>query len=259
MIKAKESLQKLQELEDDWLLCRYSAEKNLNKIQSFHRWYDYAFSLFAKYFNNDLYFQDFSKVDLEGNIYVLNSEYNRISHIYQYFKNKLIEDVMIMNQDVKNIFISHSKDDEKVVGALVRLIQLSLGLSPTSIFCTSLTGYGIDTGGLINETIKKHIRSSRLMLSVLTQNSINSKYVLFEMGARWLIEKPLYAVVIDEKLDNYLFKPLDEVNYILLAKAEKTMELLENIARLLDVPLLSSSSIPYVEEFIQIVGRNIKK
>lgn len=254
MIVEKELLQNLQQLEDDWLLCRYGAAKNINKIQSFHKWYDYAFSLFAKYVNDDPYFQDFSKIDLDGNIYALNSEYNKISHIYQYLKNKLTEDI-IMDEDIKGIFISHSESDKEIVERLVALIQCELGINPSSILCTSLPGYGIGVGKNINKNIRHYIDNSKLMISVLTQNSLNAKFVLFETGARWYNEKPLYAVVVDSSLDKYLFKPLDESNFILLNSDAKVMELLENIGAVLNRDLNSSSSLERIQDFVKFLSK----
>lgn len=87
------------------------------------------------------------------------------------------------------IFISHSKLDEDLAGALIDLLMEALGILRTKIRCTSVIGHKLPGGTPIETKLREEINSSKIFLGLLTPSSLESTYVMFELGARWGINK----------------------------------------------------------------------
>jgi hypothetical protein len=83
------------------------------------------------------------------------------------------------------VFISHSSKDENIVLALVELLVASLHLAHDTIRCTSVDGYRLPAGANTDQVLKLEVRESRTFIGLITPDSMNSAYVLFELGARW--------------------------------------------------------------------------
>lgn len=95
-----------------------------------------------------------------------------------------------------NIFISHSSKDELLVEALIVLFEKALGLDPKTIRASSIPGYKFDAGVDTDEEIRKELSSYKVVVGVLTPDSLISSYVLFELGSRWgqkLFIAPIFA------------------------------------------------------------------
>ena len=84
------------------------------------------------------------------------------------------------------VFISHSSHDRELAQVLVDLVRNALkDLEETEIRCTSVDGYGLPAGLPADETLRIEVHQAALVIGLITPNSINSVYVLFELGARW--------------------------------------------------------------------------
>ena len=85
-----------------------------------------------------------------------------------------------------DVFISHSSGDTELAGALVELLRSALpGLHPKRIRCTSVAGYKLTGGSDTNNKLREELREARVFIGILTNQSLHSTYVLFELGARW--------------------------------------------------------------------------
>ena len=93
------------------------------------------------------------------------------------------------------VFISHSGADKDLAEALIRLLRAALPLEPDSIRCTSVHGYRLPTGAGVDAQIRSDAVDATTFLAVLTPASLESIYVLFELGARWGVGKPLFPLV----------------------------------------------------------------
>ena len=87
------------------------------------------------------------------------------------------------------IFISHSSQDARLAERLVKLLRLAFSLSDAEIRCTSVDGYRLAAGADTNDQLRREVRESRLFLALITPSSVRSSYVLFELGARWGIDR----------------------------------------------------------------------
>jgi TIR domain len=101
--------------------------------------------------------------------------------------NKIVSE----NQMIE-VFISHSSKDEEITKKLVNCIELSLQVPNNSIRCTSVGGYQPLPGNKnTSEVLRQNIESSKIVICLLTPSSQQSGYVLVELGAAWGLKKPL--------------------------------------------------------------------
>ena len=81
------------------------------------------------------------------------------------------------------VFVSHSHSDEVLAEALVELLLSALELEPSAVRCTSVPGHQLPFGKTISEALKTDIETSAAILVLLTEDSLRSNWVLFELGA----------------------------------------------------------------------------
>jgi hypothetical protein len=83
------------------------------------------------------------------------------------------------------VLISHSSKDAALAQALIDLLRSGLGLLATQIRCSSVDGYRLPAGVNTGDQLRKEIKTAKVLIGLLTPNSLSSTYVLFELGARW--------------------------------------------------------------------------
>lgn len=93
------------------------------------------------------------------------------------------------------IFVSHSSKDRTVAEAIVELLRRALGLRANHIRCTSVDGYALPPGADSDNTLRNDIELCQAFVAILTQSSLASSYVLFEIGARWGSNKPIVPIL----------------------------------------------------------------
>jgi hypothetical protein len=87
------------------------------------------------------------------------------------------------------IFISHASGDANLAEALIKVIEAGLNVPDGAIRCTSVDGYKLEGGDDAPEVLRENLKSSPVVLGVLTKTSVASSYVLMELGAAWAYEK----------------------------------------------------------------------
>jgi len=97
--------------------------------------------------------------------------------------------------DVIKVFISHTSADSDLARALIRLLRSALPLSEDDIRCTSLSGYKLEPGADTDSLLRIEVNQSTILIGLLTPQSLTSSYVLFELGARWGIERKLVPLL----------------------------------------------------------------
>jgi TIR domain-containing protein len=85
----------------------------------------------------------------------------------------------------KSVFISHSHSDSDIAVAIVELLCAALNLRRADFLCTSVDGCDLAGGARIDAQLRREIASTPSFVSVITPSSLQSHYVLFELGARW--------------------------------------------------------------------------
>src|SRR5690606_28172211 len=85
---------------------------------------------------------------------------------------------------ILQLFISHSSRDADMAAALIDFLRVTIpGLN--RIRCTSVSGYGLQAGAHVDSQLQKEVGEAATLIALMTGVSVESAYVLFEVGARW--------------------------------------------------------------------------
>ena len=144
--------------------------------------------------------------------------------------------------DAPDIFISHSSQDLEFVKALVDLIEATLKIKP-EIRCTSVPGYKFKTGADTDEGLRREVKNSRLLIGVITPSSMESAFVLFELGGRWIIDKHTMFPVMACGADSSILKgPLEHINATSCYERADIHQLIDDIASELSFEKVKAAS-----------------
>lgn len=95
------------------------------------------------------------------------------------------------------VFISHSSKDKKLLDEFVdKILKLGCGLSNENIVYTSLHSTGVKLGEGIPEFIKQNLKTSNLILFMISSNYRESEICLNEMGAAWALERKTLSILL---------------------------------------------------------------
>ncbi|MGH9496721.1 MAG: toll/interleukin-1 receptor domain-containing protein [Candidatus Sulfotelmatobacter sp.] len=139
------------------------------------------------------------------------------------------------------IFISHSSKDHDLAEALTDLLKAALGLLPTQVRCSSVDGHRLPVGVNTESKLRDEVNAAKVVVGLLTPDSLASSFVMFELGARWgakLFLAPLLAGIQPGKLGG----PLNLQNALSANSENELHQLLDDISRELGVQLQSTSS-----------------
>lgn len=125
----------------------------------------------------------------------------------------------------KSIFISYSRHDKEIVFPFVKRIEQELST-------TCWIDYeGIESGSQFEEVIVEAIESSKVVLFMLSDNSINSKWTKREVIYAEDEGKKIVPISIDGKgLRKWLKFHFGNVDYIDINEDEQFKKLLNNLA-----------------------------
>lgn len=93
------------------------------------------------------------------------------------------------------IFISHANSDTDIATALVRTLESSFGISRDEITCMGVSGCRQPTIGSLSNALKLDLRSCQMLFAILTEKSVGSSWVLAEIGAAWIQDKPIVPIL----------------------------------------------------------------
>lgn len=146
-----------------------------------------------------------------------------------------------------SIFISHSSKDVEVAEKLVTLLRTALKLDSDEIRCTSVDGYRLPGGANTNEQLKEEIYNTKSFIGLITPNSLESSYVLFELGARWGAKRQLIPLLSNGVDANDLVAPLKDYNALDCGSRGQMLQLVTELSQFLnreeEKPALYSSMI----------------
>lgn len=140
-----------------------------------------------------------------------------------------------LSPNIVRIFISHSSTDQELAALLVDLLRSSLNLPAEAIRCTSVDGHRLAGGAETDRALRKDIRDSEAFIGLISATSIESAYVLFELGARWGAERhllPLLAPTADAAI---LRGPLSGINALRCSSAADLQQMIHEIAGVLKI------------------------
>jgi hypothetical protein len=128
------------------------------------------------------------------------------------------------------IFISHAHADEDLAQALVGVITKAFEMSDEAIRCTSVPRYKLPAGAHTASQLREEIGQTDFVLGIITPRSIESKYVLLELGAAWGLGKRTFPLVARGVKTSGIPKPLDELHWIDLASSSDCHQLIDDLS-----------------------------
>jgi hypothetical protein len=134
-----------------------------------------------------------------------------------------------------DIFISHSSRDAEVAEALIVLLRSALSIPAKKIRCTSVEGYMLDAGVSVNDQLRIEIHEAKSFIGLITRDSLDSTYVLFELGARWGAGRHLIPVLLSASDKGLLQDPLKSLNALCCDSEKQLHQLIENMASALNI------------------------
>lgn len=84
------------------------------------------------------------------------------------------------------VFLSHSASDAALAQSVADFLRAALNLAAGEIRCTSVPGYKLPGGAHTEEQLRREVRESGVLVGLLSAASLESLYVAFELGARWV-------------------------------------------------------------------------
>ena len=95
------------------------------------------------------------------------------------------------------VFISHSSKDKVLVDEFVdKVLRLSCDINTSDIVYTSRETTGVEPGNGIPSFIKENLRTSSIILFMISENYKKSEVCLCEMGAAWAMEKKTISILL---------------------------------------------------------------
>lgn len=129
------------------------------------------------------------------------------------------------------IFVSHSSKDVDFIKLLVELILGSIkDINPENLRCTSLPGFKLPTGSHASSKLRNDIKSCKVLIGVITENSLDSLYVMFELGAAWGLQANLYPICGPNCTFESFRPPLSEYHGIKWTEETDWSQFVEDLA-----------------------------
>jgi len=148
------------------------------------------------------------------------------------------------------IFISHSTQDSELARRLAELFRTAMHLSKSEIRCTSVDGYRLPVGAHTDKQLRREVLDTPILVGLISHQSFESAYVLFELGARWGKGAFMAPVLAHGVPPSILKGPLSALNALSCDSASQIHQLVDNIAEKLDTPLEPASGF---EELVALV------
>jgi hypothetical protein len=157
-----------------------------------------------------------------------------------------------LSQMSTRIFISHSSTDRELAALLVDLLRSSLDLPAEAIRCTSVEGHRLAGGAATDSALRKDIRDCEVFIGLISATSVESAYVLFELGARWGAERHLLPLLAPTAEAAILRGPLLGLNALRCSSAADLQQMIDEIATLLKISAEKPAA--YQRHIEQILG-----
>jgi len=149
----------------------------------------------------------------------------------------------------KKVFISHSSKDAELAELLGALLRTALKLSKDDIRITSVDGYRLPGGVNSEDQLRNEIKNSLSFIGLISSDSIESPYVLFELGARWGFEKTLIPLLAPGVEAGILKGPISNINTLSCGSGSQLYQLIEEIGKALNISIERASSFqPEIEK-----------
>jgi hypothetical protein len=133
------------------------------------------------------------------------------------------------------VFVSHSSKDNEFTSRLVQLLRGALNLPTAAIRCTSLPGLRLPAGVDTDGAIRAEVVDAVVVVGVVSESSLSSLYVGFELGARWGARKALLPVLAPGLNPDHVKRPLSALNLLHCDQPGDLHQLVSQIGEILGI------------------------
>jgi hypothetical protein len=140
-----------------------------------------------------------------------------------------------MAQSRIRVFISHASEDVPLAKALIELLRAALNLEAKAIRCTGVNGFRLSGGADTNEQLRIEVHESDTFIGIVSDKSLRSLYVLFELGARWGVRKTLIPLLAPGTPTSVLGGPLAGLNALRSDDRSQLLQLIDEVAEALSI------------------------
>jgi biotin operon repressor len=155
------------------------------------------------------------------------------------------------------LFISHASIDAALAKAVVEVFEKATKLPARQIRCTSVAGYCLPVGSDTDEQLRREIFVARAFIGVRTPSSARSAYVLFELGARWGAKHHLAPVFGRGADAASISGPLSGLNALNLADRNQVLQLVQDVAEYLELPLEPLASFQGAVDAVVVQAKSV--
>ena len=148
------------------------------------------------------------------------------------------------------IFISHRHKHEKVVQAIVDVLESAFNINPEDMRCTSISPYKLPLGAQTSERLKSELNNAEVVLGIISPDVDESQYTLFELGASWGKNTSTFPLLISGATPQDVPGPLSEKNCISLSSEENCWQLITELKK--------NTSLEYRSENDSKIRRELK-
>lgn len=141
-----------------------------------------------------------------------------------------------------DVFISHSSKDEKLAETLANLLHSAFSIRHERIRCTSVAPYKLKGGDDAGKQLCKEIREAKIFLALITPNTIQSPWMLIELGARWETQKHLTPLLAKGAKPGDIKGPFVLLNALRCDNPEEMEQLIHNVAEDLNEKIPQSAA-----------------
>jgi hypothetical protein len=133
------------------------------------------------------------------------------------------------------LFISHSSHDTETAKRLAELIRTALHIEKQAIRCTSVDGYRLPAGANTNEQLRREVLDCEVLIGLISRKSLESAYVLFELGARWGKNEFMAPVLAPGVPASIMRGPLSAFNALSCSNSSQLYQLVHDVAAQLGI------------------------
>jgi len=154
------------------------------------------------------------------------------------------------------VFISHASKDAPLARKLVTLLCAALGCKKSDVRCTSVSGSRLPVGADTSNHLANDIIGSPVFIGLLTEDSVQSAYVLFELGASWIMDYSkdghrTFPVLGGDVSYDILPGPFKTLHAIRTNNRSDIQQMINEIGTVLELPLLAPNY--YEDELDELV------
>lgn len=155
------------------------------------------------------------------------------------------------------LFISHSSRDREMAGLLVDLLRSALNIPAEDIRCTSVDGHRLEGGQETDRVLRAEIRDCEAFIGLISEASIESAYVLFELGARWGVERHLLPLLAPHADSSLLRGPLSGINALSCSNTADLHQMIQELGNILGLkPEGPPTYQRRIDEILSLVARS---